>query len=212
MIKAIIFDYDGVISESVNVKTEAFAEMYSQYGKAIENKVVEHHLANGGMSRFEKFKIYHEKYLGQIINKSVIDELSKTFSNIVLQKVISAPYVKGAYEFLSKNYQKFDFHISTGTPTAEIDTILIEKNIRHFFKKVYGSPEKKTSHVSKILREYNYQKNEVVFIGDAIADRDAARKNGIEFIGRFTTCAEIKEEKKLISEYTELPFFLNINK
>ena len=31
-IKAIIFDYDGVIAESVNVKTEAFAELYKHYG------------------------------------------------------------------------------------------------------------------------------------------------------------------------------------
>ena len=58
-IKAIIFDYDGVIAESVNVKTEAFAEMYKPYGESILKKVVSHHEANGGISRFEKFRIYH---------------------------------------------------------------------------------------------------------------------------------------------------------
>ena len=55
MIKAIIFDFDGVIAESVNVKTEAFASLYEPYGKDVVNKVEQHHLANGGVSRFEKF-------------------------------------------------------------------------------------------------------------------------------------------------------------
>ena len=59
MIKGIIFDFDGVIAQSVEVKTEAFADMYKEYGKAVVNKVVQHHEDNGGMSRFEKFRLYH---------------------------------------------------------------------------------------------------------------------------------------------------------
>ena len=39
MIKNIIFDYDGTIADSVNIKTEAFAELYRIYGKEIERKV-----------------------------------------------------------------------------------------------------------------------------------------------------------------------------
>ena len=58
MIKNIIFDYDGTIADSVNIKTEAFAELYRNYGKDIESKVVKYHLNNGGVSRFEKFKYY----------------------------------------------------------------------------------------------------------------------------------------------------------
>ena len=64
MIKVIIFDFDGVLVESVNIKTEAFAEIYRPYGKLIERKVVNHHLANGGVSRYEKFVLYHNKFLG----------------------------------------------------------------------------------------------------------------------------------------------------
>ena len=51
-IKSIIFDYDGIIAESVNVKTEAFAELYKPFGKDIVQKVMKHHESNGGVSRF----------------------------------------------------------------------------------------------------------------------------------------------------------------
>ena len=203
-IKAIIFDYDGVIAESVNVKTEAFAELYKPYGKEIVQKVIEHHEANGGVSRFEKFKIYHKIYLGEDIDQLKIDVLANKFSNLVLQKVIDSPYVIGVYDFIYSHYQKFDFHISTGTPTAEIETILKKKSLRKFFNEVYGSPDKKDLHVKKIIKTHGYKKSEVVFIGDALSDRDAARNNGISFIGRYTTVKEIKKEKLLINDFSEI--------
>ena len=73
-IKAIIFDFDGVISESVNVKTKTFAKLYLKYGKEISEKVVDHHLLNGGISRFVKFQLYHEKFLGIKLNNQQIKE------------------------------------------------------------------------------------------------------------------------------------------
>ena len=139
-IKAVIFDYDGVIAESVNVKTDAFAELYKPYGTDIVQKVIKHHEANGGVSRFEKFKIYHKNYLKEDITQLEIDVLASKFSNFVLQKVIDSPYVTGVYDFISSNYKNYDFHISTGTPSDEIETILKQKSLRKFFNEVYGSP------------------------------------------------------------------------
>jgi len=129
---------------------------------------------------------------------------------LVLHKVIESPYVIGAYDFISSNFLKYDFYISTGTPYNEIETILEKKNLRAFFKEVYGSPEKKDIHVQKILKKHNYNRNEVVFIGDAITDRDAARNNGIKFIGRYTTTELIKEEKYSVNSLKELPEILKL--
>ena len=69
MLKGVIFDFDGVIAESVQVKTDAFATLYEQYGEYIVTKVIEHHEANGGMSRFEKIRFYHDPYLKKRLAK-----------------------------------------------------------------------------------------------------------------------------------------------
>jgi phosphoglycolate phosphatase-like HAD superfamily hydrolase len=204
MIRAIIFDYDGVIAESVHVKTDAFAELYSSYGTEIVQKVVDHHEAHGGISRFEKFKIYHESFLGIKLDDKGVARLAQQFSELVLTKVIESPYIAGAYEFLKNNHTNFDLFISTGTPEDEIKTILKEKNIFHYFKGIYGSPSSKVSHIQAIMGKYPYEKSEYVFIGDALTDRDAARTVGIEFIGRYTTIAEIKQEKLLIEDFNSL--------
>ena len=108
MIKGIIFDFDGVIAESVNVKTEAFAKMYNQYGNEVVKKVVTHHLSHGGISRFEKFKFYHKEYFGIELTNQQLQELANQFSELVVQKVIAAPYVPGALEFIQNNYKYYE--------------------------------------------------------------------------------------------------------
>lgn len=206
--KAIIFDYDGIISESLNLKTEAFAEMYRPYGSEVEQKVINYHEQNGGVSRYEKFRHYHGEYLNTPIDDTKVEELAEQFSSLVLDKVVKAEYVPGVYEFISQYTKNYDFFISTGTPEDEVNVVVDRKNLRPYFIEVLGSPEKKKNHVKKIMDKYGYQPSEVVFIGDALTDRDAARANNIEFIGRFTTSEEIKKEKNLITDFTNFNEYL----
>jgi phosphoglycolate phosphatase-like HAD superfamily hydrolase len=204
MIKGIILDYDGVIAESVDVKTTAFAELYKPFGYGIVQKVVQHHRANGGISRFEKFKLYHKSYLGLDLSDREIGNLSKEFSKLVLTQVIDSPYVFGALDFFKTCQTRYDLFISTGTPIEEIKLILKAKNTHKYFKEVYGSPASKISHIREILAKYQHACDELVFVGDAIVDRDSARKAGIKFIGRITTADEIKEEVLLMDDFTSL--------
>ena len=52
-LEAIIFDFDGVLVESVDVKTRAFASLYEKYGQKVVAQVEDYHLNNGGIARFE---------------------------------------------------------------------------------------------------------------------------------------------------------------
>ena len=182
MLKGIIFDFDGVIAESVQVKTDAFASIYEQYGDNIVTKVIEHHEANGGMSRFEKIKLYHESFLNKAITNEEIEELANQFSKLVMRKVINSPYVPGVFKYIQKCYEKYNLFISTGTPTNEMEQILIGRGIAEYFIEIHGSPEKKSVHISKIMSKYNYQPDELMFYGDANTDIDAAEQACIPFV------------------------------
>lgn len=208
-IKAIIFDFDGVIVDSVNVKTEAFAELYRPHGTDIEEKVINHHLNNGGMSRFEKFKIYHEEFLDKEISETEVNQLADEFSKLVIEKVINAPYIKGAHKFLKTYFKEYDFYISSGTPTDEIKKITASRGIDSYFKGIFGSPRKKEDHVKEIMENNNYDKEEVVFIGDASSDRKAARKNGVNFIGVLNENIDFSDERYTVNNLEELKPLLN---
>ena len=46
--RVIFWDFDGVIKDSVPVKTEAFRKIFLPFGANVAKKVVGHHLENGG--------------------------------------------------------------------------------------------------------------------------------------------------------------------
>src|SRR3990167_3288293 len=119
MIKAIIFDFDGVILESADIKTEAFKELFSEYASKIK-EIVEYHLLNGGISRYVKFRYIYEHILGMHLSKQQEADLGERFSQIALEKVIRTPFVRGAQEFLGKNKRRYQFFICSGTPELEL--------------------------------------------------------------------------------------------
>ena len=184
MIKAIIFDFDGVIAESTNIKTDAFVSIYNEYSEEVQARVKDYHVKNSGISRYKKILYYQKEILGQNYSEDAINDLANKFSEIVLQKVIESEYVKGSKEFIERNQLNYELHIATGTPQEEIEIIIQEKNLQNKFKSIYGTPLSKTEIIRKILTENNYKKENVVFVGDAIADLEGASNNDLNFIGR----------------------------
>jgi len=205
MIKNIIFDFDGVICESVHIKTEAFYEMYLPYGVEIAKKVKAHHLKNGGMSRFDKFKYYETKLLGKEITQTRMQELSTQFSALVKKKVIHAPFVPGALAFLQNNSQLYNCFIVSATPMEEMIEIAESKAIADCFKMICGSPTGKVEWGEYLIKEYRLNPEETLFIGDAKNDYIAAQANRFHFLWRKTDIpADIPESVPHVSDLTSL--------
>ena len=204
MLKGIIFDFDGVIAESVQVKSDAFAKVYKPYGHEIVMKVVEHHEANGGMSRYDKFRLYHKSFLNKPITPKEVMDLASQFSELVVEKVINAPYVPGALEYIKKSYKQYKLFISTGTPTEEMNQILEDREIAHYFTEVFGSPAKKTVHLNHILSKYDLKPYELIFYGDSNSDYKAAENAKIPFVlikNRFNQTLSASYKGKIINNF-----------
>lgn len=183
-IKAIFYDFDGVIKESTDIKSKAFYALYEEFGENIAKKVERYHVENGGVSRFEKIKFWHQDYLGIKLTEHEIQEWAQKFSELVLQKVVESPYVNGAFNAINQlrfNYQQF---IITGTPQKEIEMICNQLNISNFFIEICGSPTNKIKWSQELLSKYKLNSDEVVFIGDATTDYEAAKHHHFHFILR----------------------------
>ncbi|MEN8136788.1 MAG: HAD-IA family hydrolase [Thermodesulfobacteriota bacterium] len=182
--QGVFFDFDGVILDSVQVKTEAFAAMFSSYGPEVEKQVVAYHLANGGMSRFEKFSYFYQSLLNSSVSPAELTSLCEKFSDLVLEKVIRSPFINGAMEVLTElKKTSTPAFVVSGTPDLEIKLIVKRKNLESYFNEVHGSPRHKEEIVAEILHKTNFSPPRCLFIGDAMSDYDAARITGTNFLG-----------------------------
>ena len=183
-IKAIIFDFDGVLVESVDVKTRAFARIFEDEGVEVVKKVIDFHLMNGGLSRIRKFRYYYEEILKCSLSEDKLSELCNTFSQLVIDEVINSPYVNGAKEFLERYQCDIDLYVASGTPEDELREIARCREMDVYFKDIYGSPRQKGEIARAIINQNGYNSSEVIFIGDSITDLNGAQDAGIGFIGR----------------------------
>lgn len=181
--KLIFWDFDGVIKESLQVKTDAFIRLFEDCGQHVVDKIVAHHLANGGLSRFEKFPLYL-KWAGRPQDDRTICALGEEFSDLVSQAVVDAPWVPGAERFIKANPYDQTFVVVSATPQEELECILQNLSMGECFASVFGSPTPKRDALQRSLACFNCVPRNSLMIGDAISDFNAATANGIPFLLR----------------------------
>ena len=192
--EVVFWDFDGVIKDSVKVKSDAFEQIFLPFGKEIAKKIKIHHEINGGMSRFDKLPIYLD-WSGVVPSRQLVDEYAEKFSLLVKQKVIDSEWVDGILEYLQNNYKRQQFFLITATPQQEIEDILFQLKIESYFNEVLGSPIKKSNAIERLLRQYSISPENAVMVGDADSDYQAAQFNNIQFVLRRTDLNETLQQK-----------------
>ena len=199
--KTIFWDFDGVIKDSVSVKSDAFEELFLPFGSDVAKKIRMHHEDNGGMSRYDKLPIYLN-LAGEKNSTNSISKYEKQFSKLVMNRVINSPWVEGVLEYIKTNYNAQKFFLITATPQKEIEEILKKLEISKYFKKVIGSPTNKKDAIKIILSNQNINLDDSIMIGDSCSDYEAAKENNVFFVFRKTDLNK-KLQKKLKCQMIE---------
>lgn len=211
-IRAIVFDFDGVIVESEDIKTSAFRQLFFDFGEDVAQKIVDYHLANLGISRYTKFRYGIESVLGRKLTPEYERELGERFSLLVEDAVVTCPWVNGAKEFILAYYEKIPLYIASGTPDAELKRIISRREITHCFRSICGTPRNKTQILSDIVEDGAWNPAEILMVGDAMADYEGASNVGLPFIGRVAEGAKnvFPSSIRVIPDLQSLSSFINI--
>ena len=121
----LIFDFDGVIINSVKIKDNAFKQVVKDYPNKVKNLFFKYHRRNLGKSRYIKFEYLLKTLIKEKYKKRDIEVLSKKFNKFIFNKIIRLKLNRGVLSFLKKNKSKFQYFISTGTPEKELKYIVI---------------------------------------------------------------------------------------
>lgn len=187
-IKAIIFDIDGVladVSNSYRLAIKKTAEFFlgriltMQDVDNIKNRGINDDYdaaeilirENGGDFRKEVVvKKFQEYYLGR-----KFDGFLKNEKMIISEKTL-------------KSLKKYKLAIFTGRPKLEANFFLDRFKVKKYFKEVVARENVTEAKPSpegllKIMKKLNVKNNEVVYVGDNLADLNAAKNAEVEFIG-----------------------------
>ena len=184
MISNILFDFDGVIIDSMPIREVGFRQIFQDFDIYLVDSMIDYHNQNGGLSRYEKIDFFFNKILKKPIQKNQSLSYAKSFSNIMKKELINKKYlITDSLFFIKGNYNKYNLHIVSGSDEEELKYLCNELGIATYFHSIHGSPTDKSTLVKKILLDNNYNMNETILIGDSINDLDASNDNGIKFYG-----------------------------
>jgi len=184
VIQNIIFDFDGVILDSMPIREFGFRQIFSAYDDTLVEKLLAYHEANGGLSRYVKIAYFYEEILGEPISQSEINRLAEAFSKIMRKALTDKKYlITQTVDFLENNHHYYRMHIASGSDQEELRYLCHALGVAEYFLSIHGSPTHKNDLVAMILSEHCYVKEETILIGDSMNDYIASDINGIAFYG-----------------------------
>jgi phosphoglycolate phosphatase-like HAD superfamily hydrolase len=178
--KTIIFDCDGVVLNSNKIKTNAFYEVTKHFGHKFSQSLVDYHLINGGISRYQKFEYFITKILQKPYDKILNEELLEDFAKYVKRSLINCEIAEGLDQLKAKN-PKANWLIVSGSDQNELQEVFKALNIQRYFEGgIFGSPDDKNTIIEREMECKNIKKP-ALFFGDSKYDYLAAKKANLDF-------------------------------
>ena len=168
MIKVVLFDFDGVIGDTIEASLKCVNKLADREGyerinlEDIRNRNLKEVLKED--FRFSYFKI---RYLRKDFRKCVGE--IKVFS--------------GMKDVISTLERDYEVHIVTSNSRDAVSSVLDRNGLG--VDSLISGVSLFGKHVvfKKLLREWKLRKSEIVYIGDEIRDVEACKRAGIKMIG-----------------------------
>ena len=186
--QTLVFDCDGVLLDSNRVKTEAFRLAALPYGTTAAERLVQHHVENGGVSRYKKFEYFLEKIVPEAMGLDGTprdlpdyDALLSAYAAAVHEGLRTCAIAEGLEQLQEKTPQA-RWLVVSGGDQAELRAVFDERGIADYFDGgIFGSPDAKPEILAREIANGNIQ-HPAVFLGDSQYDYQCAKAAGLDFV------------------------------
>jgi phosphoglycolate phosphatase len=190
-IKIVVFDFDGTLVDSNQIKYDAFFELFpkDERHRVIIKEVLDIFLEKTRYVILEKV-LQGLGIIGENI-KSEVDRLALQYNEIVVDAVKKCPAMRGALNVLESFVVKYKLYLSSTTPDEALKEIILYRRWEHYFHAVFGFPNIKTNTLKKVIIENKINSKELLVVGDGDSDRTSAENVNANFY-------QINEESKIM--------------
>ncbi len=179
----IVFDCDGVLIDSMDIKVEAMRKIGEPFGPELRDRLALFQSIEGGIHRSEKFKWLYQEAYGREITEAEMQKCCDDYIANLGEAVYNCPSINGLDEILEYWHTKKELYVCSGTPEQELEDILKTRGLGKYFKYIGGYPPLKTELLNKIITMANVLPEHVVMVGDTVTDSRAADELGTMFYG-----------------------------
>jgi phosphoglycolate phosphatase-like HAD superfamily hydrolase len=175
----LVFDCDGVVLNSNKIKTQAFYKAALPFGEDAAQKLVEHHVLNGGISRYKKF----EWFIREVVPSSTaeLNKLLESYAQFVRDGLLSCEIADGLIELRNKTSHA-NWLIVSGGDQQELREVFTARKIANLFDGgIFGSPDSKDIILERELANNNINRP-AIFLGDSRYDHVASARAGLDFV------------------------------
>ena len=191
MLKAIIFDFDGVIADTEPLHLKAFQLALSDNGiELTEEEYSAKYLAYDDKTLFKELFKDREIEHDEIAISDFINQKSKHFNNVLKGNIL---ILEGVPEFISEVKDKYPLSIGSGALRSEIVEILVFAGLREYFDTIVSADDVEKCKPDpevyiKVLRELNARHSnsdeilasECLVIEDSTSGIKAAHSSGMK--------------------------------
>jgi len=196
-------DFDGTLVESNQIKDRAFETIFNKWPNH-KQEMMSWHYSNDFIDRREKFKYFVEKVLKLNDRDDLIEQLSKKFQELTRSTIIECPYVEGVENFLDYISHRYTVYLVSATPQLELEYIIRAKNLKVYFKNIYGAPINKLKILRNIISKEKLSSNEILYIGDSPKDQQCAKDLDIIFFGRQSNRVLQESSHYIFKDFNEI--------
>jgi HAD superfamily hydrolase (TIGR01549 family) len=184
MSKAVIFDVDGTLLDSVDLHARAWQEAFSDFGKKIAFRKIRAQIGKGGDQLLPEFLSKEEI---ERCGKALQDYRADLFKHRYLNLVKPFPKVRDLFERLS--YDQVKLALASSARPEELehyeDIAGIAGYVQHKTSSKDASRSKPEPDIfeAALQRLGSPSRDEVLIIGDSPWDAIAAKRLGVRVIG-----------------------------
>jgi phosphoglycolate phosphatase-like HAD superfamily hydrolase len=184
----LVFDCDGVVLNSNQIKTEAFRAAALPWGSNAAEALVQYHVANGGISRHRKFAFFLKTILPEHAPGGVpgrdgpgLDELLIAYAQAVRSGLLTCDVAEELHKLRMATLHA-RWCVVSGGDQAELREVFALRGLDSLFDGgIFGSPDNKDV---IFAREFSAGTIRIpaLFFGDSRYDHEASMRSDLDFM------------------------------
>lgn len=217
-VRVLVYDFDEVVVKgSDGVKQRAWPVVFAAFADAYREPLQEAQIRFGHGRGGDRFTIMDAVFRAVgVADRDVPSHIAagaEVYDAFVQKGIVEIGVEDDAREALALLARTYPQYINTATPEAPFGQTFEALGLSAYFEGFYGRPNDKITNLARIAEREGVEPTQILFVGDAEKDREAAERFGCQFVGFATAENDWREATQafpVIGDIAEIPELLGL--